>query len=608
MGRLLNVAMCSGCRAKMSEIDRLKHKVKRQARHIAELQKKLNATPRTANEAPFGRSTPPSKVPIKPGSAEEKRQRQGGARAGHKGHGRNVPAQADVTELLAPPPQCPDCGAAVACRDIRERTVLDVVPQRTVTRRFLIQSGCCKGCGRTVESPVPGVFPRAKYSNLLLAALAEQHYVQGRSQGEVCRQAGIGSGPFWQAMHTLADRLEPCAKLLGERFLLEPLRFADETSWRENGANRYAWLLSTLSVSLFLVGRSRAAEVPLELFQDLLREARLAAGVLVVDRWRNTSPSSPAMTRKRDSRSTVPSGLLHEPGAEVPAQGPHVDRLGRHAQTVPHVVAAAARGLSDQQPVGGPVAGAAEAAQVHERLGQEDPMPVAPLPVLGQLPQGQPQHMAGQMRNPHPWRNQEAHVVGHLVQVRGALGRAPADDAVAPGRLPGGGAEKQAGHRTPRAVYGQIRDALPDPRAEPKVVIGRQKRLPKAPFRSRVGRHQAYGQQVPQRTVDGRRPMRHRPEAQPPPVVHTGALARWQIDQAPAFQLQQQRPAGHVLAAARLVAPAPLLAELARQPGPVPVGVRPNQLAHQGHGFLRDRPALDDLRLLHTPTVQGGCA
>jgi hypothetical protein len=499
MGRLLNVAMCSGCRAKMSEIDRLKHKVKRQARHIAELQKKLNATPRTANEAPFGRSTPPSKVPIKPGSAEEKRQRQGGARAGHKGHGRNVPAQADVTELLAPPPQCPDCGAAVACRDIRERTVLDVVPQRTVTRRFLIQSGCCKGCGRTVESPVPGVFPRAKYSNLLLAALAEQHYVQGRSQGEVCRQAGIGSGPFWQAMHTLADRLEPCAKLLGERFLLEPLRFADETSWRENGANRYAWLLSTLSVSLFLVGRSRAAEVPLELFQDLLREARLAAGVLVVDRWRNTSPSSPAMTRKRDSRSTVPSGLLHEPGAEVPAQGPHIRRLGRHAQAVPHVVAAAARGLSDRQPVGRPVAGPAE-------------------------------------------------------------------------------------------------------------VVGGQQRLPELPFRSGLGRHQPYGQQFPQRIADGHRLVRHRPEGQPAPMVRAGAPSARQPDQAAALQLQQQRPAGHVLLAARLVGPAPPFAQLPRHPRAVPVGVRPDQVAHQGHVLVGDRPARDGLRLLHTTAVRGDTA
>jgi hypothetical protein len=285
MGRLLNVVMCQGCKAKMSEIDRLKHKTQRQARHIAELQKKLNATPRTINEAPFGRSTSSSREPFKPGSPEEKRQRKGGATVGHKGHGRKVPAEPDLTERVTLPPQCPHCGAAVPCESVHERTVQDIVPQRTVSRRILVENGHCSGCGKAVETVVSGVFPRAKYSNLFLATLAHQCYVGGRTQGDVCREAHIGSGAFNHAMHALAERLEPCLKPLHERFLLDPVRFADETSWREDGANRYAWLLSTLSVSIFLVGRSRATDVPMELFQALPRDGRRAEGVLVVDRY-----------------------------------------------------------------------------------------------------------------------------------------------------------------------------------------------------------------------------------------------------------------------------------------------------------------------------------
>jgi transposase len=277
--------MCQGCKAKMSEIDRLKHKTQRQARHIAELQKKLNATPRTINEAPFGRSTSSSREPFKPGSPEEKRQRKGGATVGHKGHGRKVPAEPDLTERVTLPPQCPHCGAAVPCESVHERTVQDIVPQRTVSRRILVENGHCSGCGKAVETVVSGVFPRAKYSNLFLATLAHQCYVGGRTQGDVCREAHIGSGAFNHAMHALAERLEPCLKPLHERFLLDPVRFADETSWREDGANRYAWLLSTLSVSIFLVGRSRATDVPMELFQALPRDGRRAEGVLVVDRY-----------------------------------------------------------------------------------------------------------------------------------------------------------------------------------------------------------------------------------------------------------------------------------------------------------------------------------
>ena len=285
MGRLLNVAMCSGCKAKMSEIHQLKLKVGKQARHIADLQKKLNATPRTINEARFGPSTSSSRVAIKPGSAEEKRQRTGGATVGHTGHGRKVCASPDVTEQIAAPCQCPNCGGTVQPGDVRERTVQDIVPQRTVNRRILVQTGCCTSCGKTVEATVPGVFRRAKYSNSLLATVACQHYMGGRTQGDVCAAAHIGLGAFNHAMQALAERLMPCMTPLRELFLLDPVRFGDETSWREDGANRYTWLLSTLSVSLFLVGRSRAAVVPMELFEALEREARTAAGVLVVDRY-----------------------------------------------------------------------------------------------------------------------------------------------------------------------------------------------------------------------------------------------------------------------------------------------------------------------------------
>lgn len=282
---LRDLSLCSGCLEKMRRIDRLNRKVKRQARQITELQKKLNAVPRTINEAPFGPSTSSSRVPIKPGSPEERRQRKGGASPGHKGHGRKVAEAPDVTELQALPPHCPDCGGAVLCETTYQRTVKEIIPQRTVNRRILVECGHCSQCGLKVENPVPGVFPRAKYSNGFNANVAYQHYVMGRTQGEVCREAGIGTGPFNHAMHALAERLRPCLMPLHDQFRQAAVRFADETGWREDGSNRYAWLLSTLTVSLFLVGRSRATVVPMELFEPLIREGCMASGVLVVDRY-----------------------------------------------------------------------------------------------------------------------------------------------------------------------------------------------------------------------------------------------------------------------------------------------------------------------------------
>lgn len=285
MTRRLDVALCRGCLSKMREIDRLKHKVERQRRYIAGLEKKLNAVPRTINEAPFGSSTPSSKLPLKPGANETNLSKKGGARPGHRGHGRRTPVEPDITEQVPVPLCCPDCGCPVSVERTRERHVQHIVPQHTIRKRLLVQAGRCTGCGKSIEAQVSGVLPHAKYTNAFQATVACQHYLGGRTQGDVCRQAQIGSGAFNNAMHTLADRLQPCLPILQERFLLDGVRFGDETSWREDGANRYAWLLSTVDVSLFLVGRTRATEVPMELFSEMTRLGLIVNGVLVVDRY-----------------------------------------------------------------------------------------------------------------------------------------------------------------------------------------------------------------------------------------------------------------------------------------------------------------------------------
>ena len=73
--------------------------------------------------------------------------------------------------------------------------------------------------------------------------------------------------------------------MLVRRFIDAPVRFADESGMREDGVNRYMWLLSTSSICLFLAGQNRAAKVLFELLATHLVSGRFFAGVLVVDRY-----------------------------------------------------------------------------------------------------------------------------------------------------------------------------------------------------------------------------------------------------------------------------------------------------------------------------------
>jgi hypothetical protein len=94
------------------------------------------------------------------------------------------------------------------------------------------------------------------------------------------KQTGIGYSSLVDALHQLARRL----KDLPEQLLLEyrraPVKHADETGWRNDGANGYAWLFATLLLSVFRFRPTRAASVA----REALGSKRLR-GVLVADRY-----------------------------------------------------------------------------------------------------------------------------------------------------------------------------------------------------------------------------------------------------------------------------------------------------------------------------------
>jgi transposase len=268
---------------KQREIDRLREE-------NARLKARLRYQERTAREGFFGSSTPSAKVPVKtnttlgktPGAA-------GGARPGHPGHGRrSVPVeQADELIIVPAGESCPDCGGALHGQGCRQRTVLDIEALRRKTIHCQLEQKYCPRCRRKVRPRAPGIFKKGLLGNRLLAHAAVQHYVFGVTLGQLEVQLRVGSGALHGAMHQLAQRLEPaCASLL-EEYRQGAVKHADETGWRTDGRNGYAWLFCSEKISLFRFRQTRSGQVPQEVFGP----ERLS-GVLVVDRYQgyNVAP------------------------------------------------------------------------------------------------------------------------------------------------------------------------------------------------------------------------------------------------------------------------------------------------------------------------------
>ncbi len=64
----------------------------------------------------------------------------------------------------------------------------------------------------------------------------------------------------------LATILEPAIPTLVDHYRQAPVKHADETGWRTDGKNGYAWLFATPLISIFRFRNSRAAAVAQEVF------------------------------------------------------------------------------------------------------------------------------------------------------------------------------------------------------------------------------------------------------------------------------------------------------------------------------------------------------
>lgn len=272
--RTLN--FCKKCFEKQRELDRLKEENER-------LRGELNRRQRKEKEGPFGSSTPSSQKPFKPNTLEEEK-KMGGAKPGHKGHGRAgfAPEEADrVEEVPLSFDQCPDCHVLLEGTEAASRSVLDLPPVKPQKVLMTLEKKECPSCHRWFTAKAPGVLPNSLLSNELLTYIVTSHYLYGIPLGRIVKPLRLKIGTVIAALHRLAHLFEGVMPRLTEEYRMAKVKHADETGWRNDGQSGYAWVFCTTQVALFLCRDTRASIVPREVFG----EGKIP-GVLVVDRYR----------------------------------------------------------------------------------------------------------------------------------------------------------------------------------------------------------------------------------------------------------------------------------------------------------------------------------
>lgn len=271
----MGINRCPECLAKQQLIDRL-------TEENQSLKQRLRIRERKDRDGFFGSSTPSSKVPIKPNVTESKQRNPKGGQPNHRGAGRKAFTHTDRTvEVLSPVgTHCPDCGHVLQDKGTDERLVIESQPLKAQQVVYRLPKKYCAHCHKTFKPTACGVLPKNLYGNQLISTAATMHYMHGIPMGRICEQIGIGPGSLVEIFHRLARLFAGVSDQLIELYRQSWVKHADETGWRTEGINGYAWLFATDQLSIFQFRKTRSAQVAKAVFGE-----KKLQGVLVVDRY-----------------------------------------------------------------------------------------------------------------------------------------------------------------------------------------------------------------------------------------------------------------------------------------------------------------------------------
>lgn len=240
-----------------------------------------------------GAKTPPAFVKA---NVAKRVRRKPGRKVGHAAALRPMPAK--IHQVIdVPLPRdgkgrelCPCCGTPLGELRDHERIVEDVKPPELDVTKFKTRSGHCVKCGRTVESRAahqpPAPLSDLPHGQVGLNALAiglmlriRQRLPLRQIATVLEKLAGLRvcAGALVKQIKRMARWCRGEYEKLILRMRASKVLHADETGWRIDGHNAWAWVFTQPLLTLFVIDKSRGNKV----IADVLGEA--FGGTLVCD-------------------------------------------------------------------------------------------------------------------------------------------------------------------------------------------------------------------------------------------------------------------------------------------------------------------------------------
>ena len=212
-----------------------------------------------------GPKPPPWVKPNSPERKEHKRPRK--KRAEGYARKRSTPSK----QMVHAVERCPECECVLQGGTVkRRREVIEIVLMPAEVTEHVVVERVCPLCTKRCVPKLgvkDGIVGRHRFGPKLLGMITTLHEV-GRMPVRRIQEhlqclfgLRISVGAIEYALHSVATRGAAAVEAIRQQTRESAVVHADETGWREDGQNRYVWVLATPNARYFEIGRRNNEQI-----------------------------------------------------------------------------------------------------------------------------------------------------------------------------------------------------------------------------------------------------------------------------------------------------------------------------------------------------------
>jgi len=247
---------------------------------VADLEEKLRKSSRNSSKPPS--SDGPKSPPRAPKTSTG---RKPGGQEGHDKHDRPlVPSEKVNKRVVLRPKRCRGCGHGLVGEDQspHRHQVFELPRVEPIVTEYELHSLECN-CGVTTRAELPPDVPTGAFGpsvNATVAVLMGVYRLSKRAVPELMRDLFglmMSVGAVIGCQQAASAALEAPVEEAKAAVVAAPIKYADETGWREARRRAFLWTVVTAKLTVFMVHARRNADAARALLGEAL-------GVLVSDR------------------------------------------------------------------------------------------------------------------------------------------------------------------------------------------------------------------------------------------------------------------------------------------------------------------------------------